>query len=291
MERVQIKPGETIPLPRMFIQLGRDWAEAFAPYKAHVARAFPRTFERPQWWAQGNFTETRKAHCIAPMNPPEATPGIWIFDNTSEPRPFAQIKGEIDEAVADGKEKGYTPLFYQFAWWANMKGINGFFMFDSVCGDYTERTTTTKRVVDYVPQRRRANVLLHQRHFRRRRNRAFRDAPHLLARDASGFPQYNSNYPMLMLCPGAPGIRKYWEDVLVYILKTLDADGVFSRSGRRRIQAELLLRPGASPRSSRHVRKRFRRADEVHRGDGAADQAGLFHRRRAGARFAQPAVG
>ncbi len=32
---------------------------------------------------------------------------------------------------------------------------------------------------------------------------------------------------MLMFCPGAPGMREYWEENLRYILCTLDADGLF----------------------------------------------------------------
>ncbi len=86
LERVLLKGGARWELPVQFIAAGHDWAAAMAPYRDWFGAAFTRPRSRPAWWLQEPFTETRKAHCLAPFTPPDAVPGVWIFDNEGRPR-------------------------------------------------------------------------------------------------------------------------------------------------------------------------------------------------------------
>ena len=226
-ERVLVRRGASVQLPEEFLRLGSDWADAFAPYRAFAQAAFPRRRERPRWLSEGNFTETRKAHCIAPVHPPEAVAGIWIFDDQGQPRTLDFLKKEVDEAFADGLAKGYTPLFYQFGWWQSMATLRGLFMFDSVCGDYTAAHAVTREIIAYIHARGGRTYLYTNAISLGDESDTFRQRPGLLARDAAGFPMQNAGYPMYMMCPGAPEARAYWEEILRCVLIELDADGIF----------------------------------------------------------------
>jgi hypothetical protein len=226
-ERILVKSGQTIRIPTQFIAIGRDWAEAMRPYRAWFQETFPRQRCRPDWWTAGNFSETRKAHCLAPFHPPEAAAGVWIFDNQGKPRTFEQVRTEIDAAIADGEAKGYRPLFYQFGWWQNMAEIQGLFMFDSLCGDYTAAHALAKQAVDYIHTRGMRTYFYTNSISAGDESAVYRDHPELFVRDGSGFPVYNMDYPMLMFCPGAPGMREYWESILKYLLVDLGVDGIF----------------------------------------------------------------
>lgn len=226
-ERVLVRRGMNVQLPEKFLRVGSDWADAFAPYRAFAETAFPRRRERPQWLTNGNFTETRKAHCIAPVHPPEAVAGIWIFDDQGQPRSLEFLKAEVDEAFADGAAKGYTPLFYQFGWWQSMTTLRGLFMFDSVCGDYTAAHAVTRDIIAYIHARGGRTYLYTNAISLGDESDTFRQRPGLLARDAAGFPMQNSGYPMYMICPGSPEARAYWDEILRFVLIELDADGIF----------------------------------------------------------------
>ena len=226
-ERIWLKAGQTLALPTQFIALGEDWATAMRPYKEWFAVHFQRPRSRPAWWEQGNFSETRYAHCLAPVNPPEAAAGVWIFDNEGRPRTFEQVKGEIDEAVRQGRQQGFTPLFYQFGWWQNMADLRGLFMFDSLCGDYTEAHRLSKQVVEYIHQQGARTYFYTNAISAGDESETYQAHPELFARDGRGFPVYNMDYPMLMFCPGAPGMKAYWERILTYLLIDLGVDGLF----------------------------------------------------------------
>lgn len=227
LERALVKQGETLELPVQFVAVGRDWAEVMAPYRDWHRATFTRPRSRPEWWLNDPFTESHKAHCLAPVQPPDAVPGIWIFDNEGYPRTYEHVKAEVDEAVRDGEEKGYKPLFYQFGWWKNMAEIGGLFMFDSLCGDYTAAHEVTRRIIDYIHDKGLRTYLYTNAISAGDETAVFRTRPELFIREANGSHVYNAGYPMLMFCPGAPGIRDYWEENLRYILNTLDADGLF----------------------------------------------------------------
>ncbi len=225
--RVWIAAGKSVALPELFIRVGPDWGEAFAPYREFAQAAFPRHRSRPTWLTEGNFTETRKAHCLAPWHPPEAVGGVWIFDDQGRPRTLARIKQDVDEAFADGAEKGYTPLFYQFGWWQTMADIRGLFMFDSVCGDYDRGHELTRETIDYIHSLGGRTYLYTNAISAGDETEVFARHPELFVRDAAGTHVRNADYPMYLFCPGAPGIRDYWERVLQTILVDLDADGLF----------------------------------------------------------------
>ena len=227
LERVLVKQGETITLPRQFIKIADDWAGAMSPYRDWLQQNFKRKRQRPDWWVNGNFAETRKAHCIAPWFPPDAVAGVWIFNDKGTPRGFDDIKAEIDDAVRQGKEEGFNPIFFQFGWWKNMAELRGMFMFDSLCGDYTEAHNLTRQVVDYIHQQGARTFLYVNMIAFGDETEVFKKQPELLIHDGAGFPVYNSGYPMLMFCPGAPGMREYWDKVVDYILTDMDADGIF----------------------------------------------------------------
>lgn len=226
-ERVFVASGQTVELPTMFISTGVDWAEAMRPYRDWFQTAFPRRRGRPEWWERGSFAETRFAHCLAPVNPPDAAAGVWIFDNEGRPRAFGQVKAEIDEIVEQGLKKGFQPLFYQFGWWQNMAEIQGLFMFDSLCGDYTAAHKLAREVVEYIHSRGARTYFYTNAISAGDETEVYRQHPELFVRDASGFPVYNMEYPMLMFCPGAPGMREYWERILQYLLVDLGVDGLF----------------------------------------------------------------
>lgn len=225
--RVLVAPGTRVELPEQFIRIGSDWGEAFAPYRDFARAAFPRRRERPRWLVEGNFTETRKAHCLAPWHPPEAVGGVWIFDDRGRPRTIEQVKREIDEAFADGAANGYTPLFYQFGWWQTMADLRGLFMFDSVCGDYDRPHALTRAAIDYIHSLGGRTYLYTNAISAGDETAVFARQPELFVRDAGGAHVRNADYPMYLFCPGAPGIRDYWERVLRTILVDLDADGLF----------------------------------------------------------------
>ena len=226
-ERVAVKSNTELRLPAMFISLGNDWAAAMKPYKDWFANTFKRPRTRPAWWEAGNYSETRKAHCVVPYNPPKAGRGVWIFDNEGMSRTFEQVKAEVDEAAADGEEGGYLPLFYQFGWWKQMEDIKGLFMFDSVCGDYWEAHDLARKTIAYIHGRGLKTYLYTNVISAGDESEVYKNHPELFVRNASGFAVYNEAYPMMMFCPGAPGIREYWNRVLHHILIDLDADGIF----------------------------------------------------------------
>ena len=226
-ERVSLRSGESLTLPAQFIAIGEDWSEAMQPYQAWFASHYVRPRPRPDWWANGNQSETRKAHCLAPTNPPEAAGGVWIFDNAGRPRTFDQVKGEVDEALRLGQLQGYQPLFYQFGWWQNMAELQGMFTFDSLCGDYSTTHRLAKQVVEYIHQQGARTYFYTNSISAGDETEVYQQHPELFARDASGFPVYNMEYPMLMFCPGAPGMRAYWDRILTYLLQDLGVDGIF----------------------------------------------------------------
>ena len=226
-ERILVRQGETLALDPQFICAGRDWAQAMLPYRTWFAAQFKRPRPRPDWWVEGSFSGDRHAHCLAPFNPPDAIPGVWIFNEQGRPRTFEQLKAEVDEAMRLGRAEGFTPLFYQFGWWQNMAELKGLFMFDSLCGDYTEAHDMAKAIIRYIHQQGAKTYLYTNSISAGDESAVYRQQPGLFIRDAAGFPAYNWDYPMLMFCPGAPGMREYWEKALHYILIELDADGIF----------------------------------------------------------------
>lgn len=227
LERVLVKAGQSVCLPRMFISLGEDWAEAMRVYRDWFASAFPRTHSRPGWWQDGCFSETRKAHCLVPFSPPEAAGGVWIFDNEGKPRTWEMIRTEIDEAVEQGRQNNYVPLFYQFGWWQSMSDLQGLFTFDSLCGDYNQAHVLAKQAVEYIHRRGARTYFYTNAISAGDETEVYCLHPELFARDRNGFPYYNVEYPMLLFCPGAPGLRTYWERILRYLLVELGVDGVF----------------------------------------------------------------
>lgn len=229
LERILVRKGQRLALPVQFICIGESWAEAMQPYKQWLAKTFQPINNRPDWMRHGKdtYSETRKAHCVAPYNPPETAAGIWVFDNNGRPRTFEQLKAEIDDIILEGEEKGFKPLFYQFGWWKAMAEIKGLYMFDAVCGDYTQAHDTAKRIVHYIHQRGMKVYLYTNAIAAGDETEVFKHEPGLFVRDMQGMAVYNGQLPMLFFCPGAPGIRKYWEETLHYILLDMDADGIF----------------------------------------------------------------
>jgi hypothetical protein len=227
LPRVRIDKGQVLELPTAFIKVASDWAVAFAPYRQWLSGRFEREESRPHWWAHGNFTETRKAHCVSPFEPGNTVAGIWMFNDQGKPRDFATVKAEIDQAVEQGKREGFTPLFYQFAWWRSMADMRGTHMFDTFVGDYTQAHDLAKQSIDYIHQCG-ARVYLYTNIISAGDlSQVIRNQPELFVRDAAGAMQQNASYPMRMFCPGAPGMRQYWDRVLEYMLGTLGADGLF----------------------------------------------------------------
>jgi Domain of unknown function (DUF6259) len=226
-ERILIRRGEALDLPALFIRIGANWADAFTPYRDFAASAFPRRRKRPDWLEKGNFTMTMKAHCIAPFYPPAMATGVWIFNNEGTLRTVESLKQEVDEACADGVEKDYTPLFYQFGWWRGMAEIRGLMMFDSTTGDYTEAHHLTREIINYIHAKGARTYLYTNAISVGDESRVFRDQSDLLIRDASGNRVQNGGFPLYMLCPGAPGAKDYWDAILQFILRDLKADGIF----------------------------------------------------------------
>lgn len=227
IERWRVAGSSSVELPELFIAIGEDWAAAMRPYREWLAQTFPRRHARPRWLVEENCMETRRAHCLAPRHPRSAAPGVWIFEDDGRQRTFADIKAEVDEALEDAAQKGYRPLFYQFGWWANMATLRGLFMFDSLCGDYTAAHDLTRRTIDYIHERGARTYLYTNIISAGDETAVFRDQPELFVRNAAGGLVYNADYPMVLFCPGAPGLREYWEGNLQFILGTLGADGVF----------------------------------------------------------------
>ena len=227
LEKLTLLPGETIELPVMFISWGSSWAEALAPYKAFIQEAFPPNNPQPEWMKNEKFTETRRAHCLAPFDPPEKAAGIWMFSEQGSIRTFEKLKDEIDKAVETGLQKGYKPLFYQFGWWKNISQIQGLYMFDSLCGDYTAAHDTAKRIVEYIHEVGCRTYLYTNAIAAGDETEVFKRKPELFVLDADHLPVSNDVLPMYQFCPSAPGIREYWDDVLKYILIDMDADGIF----------------------------------------------------------------
>jgi hypothetical protein len=227
LERVWVGPGQTVQLPRMFIALGGHWSEAMRPYRDWFAEHFPRLHTRPAWLEQGEFVETRQAHCLVPFAPPQAAGGVWIFDNQGKTRTWEVVKAEIDTALTVAGQHGCIPLFYQFGWWQNMAEIQGLFMFDSLCGDYTAAHELAHKTVNYIHQRGARTYFYTNSISAGDETEIYKSHPELFARDPRGFPYYNEGYPMLMFCPGAPGMREYWDCILRYLLVDLGVDGIF----------------------------------------------------------------
>jgi len=227
LERVFIGSGQEIKLPTLFICVAGTWGEAFLPYRKWFNETFPRVAPRPSWLSDGGFNECRKAHCLVPYKPFPAPSGVLGFDNEQRLRSFDEIKAEIDEAFEMGEKNNFSPLFYQFGWWERMATFSGLYAFDSFCGDYTKAHSFTRQSVDYIHARGGKVYLYTNIISAGDETDAYGEHPELFARDAAGFPLYNSGYPMLMFCPGAPGMREYWRRNVDYILKDMDADGLF----------------------------------------------------------------
>jgi len=227
LDRVLVKAGQTVELPTGYIASGDDWADVLKPYKDWFANNFKPKMNPPAWIGNDEFTNVRNAHCMVPSYPPDALPGIWIFDRAFKPRSIDNVRKDIDKGFEVAKERGGKPLFYQFGWWKSMETFNGLLMFDAVCGDYTKAHDLTVEGIKYLHSKG-GKVFLYTNFISAgEETEVFRDQPELFVRDANGAAIRNAGYPMYLFCPGAPGMKDYWDKVLNYIFVDLDADGVF----------------------------------------------------------------
>ncbi len=227
LEKLTIKAHSSLQLPTMFICFGDNWAKAFEPYRAYIHRTFVKQNPKPLWMDNERFTQSRAGHCLSPFNPPEKAAGIWMFSERNTVRTYESVKDEIDKAIQKGEQEGYRPLFYQFGWWENLTRLQGLYMFDSLCGDYTAAHETAKRIVDYIHQRGFRTYLYTNAIAAGDETDVFLNHPELFVHNQDGLPVYNDLLPMYLFCPSAPEIRDYWDEVLKYILIDMDADGVF----------------------------------------------------------------
>ena len=229
LERVLVKAGETFELPSAYIAWGQTWGDVLRPYRDYITKTFTRAQPFSSWYWDGNWIENRYAHCLAPMHPTKAmAAGAWSFDGARTPQTLEQLKKEMDEAFDVFGKRGLKPLFYQFGWWKAMATCRGLFLFDAVCGDYDEGGHhLIKPAIDYSHSKGGRTFVYTNFISAGEDTNVFRHHPEFFARDAAGFPVRNASYPMYMFCPGAPGLREYWDRVLRVILVDLDADGFF----------------------------------------------------------------
>jgi hypothetical protein len=227
IERVLIRSGETLDLPSAYIAAGVNWGDVLRPYRDWLQATYQRPLPLCDWYWNGNFIENRYAHCVAPTPPAAGPDGVWTFDNRHAPQTVAGLKAEMDKAFALFGQRGLKPLFYQFGWWQSMATHPGTFVFDTVIGDFTEHHALIAPLIDYAHRKGGRTFLYTNFIAAGDDSRLFREHPGLFAREPNGQPVRNASYPMYMLCPGAPGIRDYWDSVLQHILGDLDADGVF----------------------------------------------------------------
>ncbi len=226
LERASLPPGAPLTLPVMYCAVAETWPEAFRPYRDFVAAAFPRTRPRPCWLHDEGYSETRAGHCVAPQQ----RIGLslhHIFDDLGGARSWESLRAEIDAIAEQGRAEGWKPLFYQFAWWEQMEEVRGVFEFDSLCGDYFSGHELARRSVEHIHALGLRVYLYTNVIAAGEEAEVYRLQPQLFARDAAGQPYYNAGLSMYMFCPGAPGIRDYWERVLQTILVDMDADGIF----------------------------------------------------------------
>lgn len=227
LDRVLVKAGESVELPSAYVASGTDWGEVLQPYRDWFQEAFPPKMNIPEWYETGEYALTHTAHCLVPSYPPDAAPGIWVFDPAFKQRTIADLQKDVDRGVEATAKSGYKPLFYLFGWWKMMESFQGLHMFDAVCGDYTEGHELAKQAVKYIHSKGGKTFLYTNFISAGEESRLFREQPGLFARNEDGEPVRNASYPMYLFCPGSPEIRAYWDKVLHYILKEMDTDGIF----------------------------------------------------------------
>ena len=230
LERVAVGPGKAIRLPAGYVAGGAHWGDVLAPYRdwfQSVAHCHQKT---PAWYEQEEFLYCRAAGCLAPQALSQGLNGVNMFDAQARRRSFAELKLEVDQAFEQAQTRGLQPLFYQFAWWNNMRTFDGLLLFDAVCGDYEAAHDLTRRVIDYIHRRGGRTYLYTNFIAAGTESAVYRRHPDAFARDAAGFPVRNEllwPLPMMLYCPGAPILRTLWTKTLRFILKDLDADGIF----------------------------------------------------------------
>lgn len=229
LERVWVRRGETIVLPSAYVAWGRDWGDVLRPYRDWITSTYRRPQPLSRWYWEGNWVETRYAHCLAPVHPTKSTAaGAWVFDNNRTPQTLPQLEGEMNEAFRVLGARGLKPLFYQFGWWRAMERCPGLFLFDAVSGDYAEGGhPLIKPAIEYSHRHGGRTFVYTNFISAGEDSRLYREHPELFARDRNGFPIRNASYPMFVFCPGAPGLREFWDRTLRTILLDLDADGLF----------------------------------------------------------------
>ena len=228
LERVLVRRGERIVLPSAYVAWGCNWGDVLRPYRNWITATYLRAQPFSSWYWDGTWIENRYAHCLAPMQPTKATTGgVWSFDNSRPPQTLTALQAEMDEAFAVFAKRGLKPLFYQFGWWKAMATCPGLFLFDTVCGDYMEGHALIKPAIEYSHKHGGRTFVYTNFISAGEDTQVFRQQPGLFARDRAGFPVRNASYPMYLFCPGAPGMREYWDRVLRTILIDLDADGLF----------------------------------------------------------------
>ena len=227
LERVMVRRGESLELPSAYIATGTHWGDVLRPYREWLQATYRRPQPLCDWYWNGNFIENRYAHCVAPVPPASGPDAVWTFDNRHAPQTVDQLKAEMDKAFDLFGQRGLKPLFYQFGWWQAMATHPGTFVFDTVIGDCLEHHGLIAPLIEYAHHRGGRTFLYTNFIAAGDDTRLFREHPEFFARDAGGLPIRNASYPMYMFCPGAPGLREYWDAVLHHILVDLDADGVF----------------------------------------------------------------
>jgi hypothetical protein len=227
LERVLIRRGETLDLPSAYIATGCHWGDVLRPYRDWLQATYRRPLPLCDWYWNGAFIENRYAHCVAPTAPASGPDGVWTFDNRHAPQTVDGLKAEMDKAFALFDQRGLKPLFYQFGWWQAMATHPGTFVFDTVIGDCLAHHALIAPLIEYAHRRGGRTFLYTNFIAAGDDSRLFSEHPEYFAREPGGRPVRNASYPMYMLCPGAPGIRDYWDAVLRHILLDLDADGIF----------------------------------------------------------------
>lgn len=228
-EKLSVERRRRETLPEGFVSVGATWGDALRPYREWLLSTYGPASDPPQWYWHGDYANTRLAHVLTPVTPPDSTPGVWVFDHAAEPRRLDAIKSEVDEAVRTLGTRKLRPLFYQFGWWRRMAAFEGLLEFDALCGDYTEAHELTRPVIDYIHSRGGRTFLYTNFIAAGTHSRFFREHPEAFVRDADGFARRNGEYPMVLFDPSASIMRDFWHDALRFILSEdgLDADGVF----------------------------------------------------------------
>lgn len=227
LERVVVRRGESLDLPPAYVAWGRDWGEVLRPYREWLRETYRRPVPLSDWYWNGNFIENRYAHCVAPVLPIPNPDGAWTFDNSRPPQTVEGLRAEMDKAFALYGQRGLKPLFYQFGWWRAMATHPGTFVFDAVIGDFLEHHALIAPSIEYAHRKGGRTFLYTNFIAAGEDTRLYREHREFFAREPNGLPVRNASYPMFMFCPGAPGLRDYWDAVLRHILRDLDADGVF----------------------------------------------------------------